>query len=175
VLGEVIPPPPPAVPELPSDEATSHLPVRELLAKHRENKACAACHARFDAFGLVFEGYGPIGERRSKDLAGRAVDARAAFPDGTQGAGIAGLQTYLRAWREQDFLNNLSEKLLAYALGRTLLLSDESLLEEMRARLAAGGYKPSALIETIITSPQFTNKRTPAYQPQRAPQKGTER
>jgi hypothetical protein len=85
------------------------------------------------------------------------------------------LQAYLRARREQDFLNNLSEKLLAYALGRTLLLSDEPLLEAMRARLAAGGYKPSALIETIITSPQFTNKRTPAYQPQRAPQKGTER
>ncbi len=175
VLGEVIPPPPPSVPELPSDEAMSHLPVRELLAKHRENQACAACHARFDAFGLVFEGYGPIGERRAKDLAGRAVDARASFPDGTQGAGIAGLQNYLRARREQDFLNSLSEKLLAYGLGRTLLLSDEPLLEAMRARLAASGYKPSALIETIITSPQFTNKRTPAYQSQRAPQKGTER
>jgi hypothetical protein len=175
VLGEVIPPPPPTVPELPRDEATAHLPVRELLARHRENKACAACHARFDSFGLVFEGYGPIGERRTNDLAGRAVDARAAFPDGTQGAGVEGLQTYLRARREQDFLNNLSEKLLAYALGRSLLISDEPLLEAMRARLAASGYKPSALIETIVASPQFMNKRTLAYQPSRTPQKGNER
>ena len=175
VLGEVIPPPPPTVPELPRDEATAHLPVRELLAKHRENKACAGCHAKFDSFGLVFEGYGPIGERRAKDLAGRAVDARAAFPDGVKGAGIAGLQSYLRARREQDFLNNLSEKLLAYALGRSLLLSDEPLLEAMRARLAASGYKPSALIETIVTSPQFMNKRTLAYQQSRIPQKGNER
>jgi hypothetical protein len=159
VLGEVIPPPPPTVPELPRDEATSHLPVRELLARHRENKACAACHARFDSFGLVFEGYGPIGERRTNDLAGRAVDARAAFPDGTNGDGIAGLQTYLRARREQDFLNNLSEKLLAYALGRSLMISDEPLLEAMRAKLAVSGYKPSALIETIVASPQFMNKR----------------
>jgi hypothetical protein len=162
VLGEVIPPPPPTVPELPRDEATSHLPVRELLAKHRENKACAACHARFDSFGLVFEGYGPIGERRAIDLAGRAVDVRAAFPDGQQGAGIAGLQSYIRANREQDFLNNLSEKLLAYALGRSLLISDEPLLEAMRAKLAASGYRMSALIETIVTSPQFLNKRAPA-------------
>jgi hypothetical protein len=175
VLGEVIPPPPPTVPELPRDEATAHLPMRELLAKHRENQACAACHARFDSFGLVFEGYGPIGERRTKDLAGRAVDARAAFPDGTQGAGLEGLQTYLRARREQDFLNNLSEKLLAYALGRSLLISDEALLEALRARLAASGYKPSALIETIVTSPQFMNKRTLAYQQSRTPQKGNER
>ncbi len=172
VLGEVIPPPPPTVPELPHDEATTILPVRDLLAKHRENKACASCHARFDSFGLVFEGYGPIGERRANDLAGRAVDARASFPNGTQGAGIEGLQTYLRAQREQDFLNNLSEKLLVYALGRSLLISDEPLLEAMRAKLAASGYKLSALIETIVASPQFMNKRTLAYQQQTTQKKG---
>jgi hypothetical protein len=147
------------VPELPRDEATSNLSVREMLAKHRDNKACAGCHARFDSFGLVFEGFGPIGERRTNDLAGRAVDARAAFPDGSQGAGIAGLQTYLRARRELDFLNNLSEKLLAFALGRSLLITDEPLLETMRAKLATSGYKMSALIETIVSSPQFLNKR----------------
>src|SRR5207244_5095138 len=64
VLGESIPPPPATVPELPRDEAKIDLPLREMLAKHRENRACAACHARFDSFGLAFEGYGPIGEQR---------------------------------------------------------------------------------------------------------------
>jgi hypothetical protein len=159
VLGEMIPPPPPTVAELPADEAKTSLPLRELLAQHRNNKACAGCHARFDAFGLVFEGYGPTGERRTNDLAGRAIDARAAFADNTQAEGIAGLQAYLRARREQDFLNTLSEKLLAFALGRSLQLSDEPLLETMKTKLAANGYKPSALIETIVTSPQFLNKR----------------
>ncbi|NOT61151.1 MAG: DUF1592 domain-containing protein, partial [Acidobacteria bacterium] len=154
VLGEVIPPPPPTVPELPRDEATSNLSVRELLVKHRDNVACAGCHARFDSFGVVFEGFGPIGERRTHDLAGRAVDIRADFPDGRQGVGIAGLQTYIRTHREQDFLNNLNEKLLTYALGRTLLITDEPLLEAMRAK-----QRMSALIETIVTSPQFLNKR----------------
>ncbi|MFN0111928.1 MAG: DUF1592 domain-containing protein [Blastocatellia bacterium] len=160
VLGDVIPPPPPTVPELPQDEAKADLSVRELLAKHRENKACAACHARFDSFGLVFEGYGPVGERRANDLAGRAVDARASFPDGSQGIGIEGVQKYIRAKRERDFLNNLNAKLLAYALGRSLMLSDEPLLEAMQNRLAANGHRVSALIETIVTSPQFLNKRT---------------
>ncbi len=92
VLGEMIPPPPPTVPELPCDEATSNFSVRELLVKHRDNIACAGCHARFDSFGVVFEGFGPIGERRTHDLAGRAVDIRADFPDGRKGIGIAGLQ-----------------------------------------------------------------------------------
>jgi hypothetical protein len=160
VLGEVIPPPPPVVPELPRDESKSDLPVRDLLAKHRENAACASCHARFDSFGLAFEGYGPVGERRTKDLAGRPVDAQATFPGGSQGAGLDGLQSYIRARREKDFLNNLCEKTLAYALGRSLILSDEPLLDAMRAKLAASGYKMSALIETIVTSPQFLNRRS---------------
>jgi Protein of unknown function (DUF1592)/Protein of unknown function (DUF1588)/Protein of unknown function (DUF1587)/Protein of unknown function (DUF1585)/Protein of unknown function (DUF1595) len=160
VLGEVIPPPPPVVPELPRDESKSDLPVRDLLAKHRENAACASCHARFDSFGLAFEGYGPVGERRTKDLAGRPVDVKATFPGGGQGAGLDGLRSYIRARREKDFLNNLCEKALVYALGRSLLLSDEPLLEAMRAKLAASGYKMSALIETIVTSPQFLNRRS---------------
>src|SRR5215813_4446255 len=160
VLGEVIPPPPPVVPELPRDESKSDLPVRDLLAKHRENATCSACHARFDSFGLAFEGYGPTGERRTKDLAGRAIDVRATFPGGDQGAGLAGLIAYIRAHREKDFLNNLSEKMLVYALGRSLLLSDEPLLEAMRAKLRASGYRMSALIETIVTSPQFLNRRS---------------
>src|SRR5262245_6112059 len=159
VLGEVIPPPPPVVPELPRDESKSDLPVRDLLARHREHAACASCHARFDSFGLAFEGYGPVGERRSKDLAGRPVDVQATFPGGSQGAGLDGLESYIRARREKDFLNSLCEKTLVYALGRSLMLSDEPLLEEMRAKLPASGYKISALIETIVASPQFLNKR----------------
>jgi hypothetical protein len=161
LLGEVIPPPPPSVPELPRDESKSDLAVRDLLAKHRENPACASCHARFDTFGLAFEGYGPIGERRTKDLAGRTVDARASFPGGHEGAGLAGLQDYIRSKREKDFVNNLSGKMLVYALNRSPVLSDEPLLEQARTKLAENGYRISALIETIVTSPQFLNRRDP--------------
>jgi hypothetical protein len=166
VLGEAIPPPPPVVPELPRDESKSDLPVRDLLAKHREIAVCASCHARFDSFGLAFEGYGPVGERRTKDLAGRAVDVRASFPGGEQGTGIEGLKTYIRAHREKDFLNNLGEKMLVYALGRSSLVSDEPLLDAMQSKLQSSGYKMSALIETIVASPQFLNRR--ASEPSRA-------
>jgi hypothetical protein len=159
VLGEVIPPPPPVVPELPHDEAKTDLPVRDLLIQHRANPVCAACHARFDSFGLTFENYGPVGDRRTKDLAGRAVDTHATFPGGSEGGGYEGLLTYIRGHREKDFVNNLTEKMLIYALGRSPLLSDEPLLDAMRANLAAGGYKFSALTDTIVSSPQFLNRR----------------
>jgi len=163
VLGEVIPPPPPVVPELPKDESKMDLPVREMLAKHRANPVCASCHARFDSFGIAMEGYGPVGEKRNKDLAGRPVDAATQFPGGQQGEGLQGLVTYIRANREKDFVNNITEKMLIYALGRQPLVTDDELVERMRTRLAASGYHLSALIETIVTSPQFLNKRSPDF------------
>ena len=115
------------MPELPKDEAaTGDLTLPQLLARHRADKSCAACHERFDSIGLAFEGYGPIGERRDRDLGGRPVDARATFPDGREGDGIDGLRRYLADRRRDDFVDNLCRKLLAYGLGRTLLPSDEA-------------------------------------------------
>jgi len=159
VLGEIIPPPPPIVPELPADEAKSDLPLRDMLAKHRSVAVCAGCHARFDVFGLAFEGYGPVGEARTTDLAGRPVDTNAVFPGGSQGAGMEGVETYIREHRQADFVDNLSRKLLAYALNRSLQLSDETVIDRMKTRLLAKEYRFDSLVETIVTSPQFLNTR----------------
>jgi hypothetical protein len=147
------------VPELPRDEERMDLPLREMLAQHRADSNCAACHARFDSLGLVFEGFGPIGELRSNDLGGRPIDARASFPGGSQGEGLHGIQKYIRDHRQADFVQNFCDKLLAYALGRSLMLSDQPLLGEMRERLAAGEYRFELAIESIVTSRQFLNKR----------------
>lgn len=160
VLGERIPPPPAKVPELPGDESKlGNLTLRETLARHRADPACAGCHEKFDSFGLVFEGYGPVGEVREKDLGGKSVDSTAIFPGGDDGKGLDGLKAYIRSHREKDFVENLCRKLLAYGLGRTLMPSDDSTVESMRAKLAANGYRFDALVEAIVTSPQFLNKR----------------
>jgi len=159
ILGEVVPPPPPVVPELPHDEATSERPVREMLAKHRENALCSACHARIDSFGLAFEGYSPVGGARTKDLAGRLVDTMVVYPGGSTGNGVAGLQTFIREHRQKEFVTNISRKLLAYALNRSLQLSDESIVERMAAQAPATGYRFGNLVEAIVTSPQFLNRR----------------
>ena len=161
LLGEVIPPPPPKVPELPQDEAKTDAPLRDVLAQHRSNPVCAGCHARFDVFGLAMEGYGPVGEARTKDLAGRAIDASATFPGAVQGAGFRGVQAYIKAKRQQDFLDNISRKLLSYALSRTLQLSDDPVIEQMTTRMSATGYRFGSLVETIVSSRQFLNRRRP--------------
>jgi Protein of unknown function (DUF1588)/Protein of unknown function (DUF1585)/Protein of unknown function (DUF1592) len=161
LLGEKIPPPPAEVPELPADESKlGELTLREVLSRHRADKNCAGCHARFDSIGLAFEGYGPIGERRTKDLGDRPIDERATFPGASkEGAGLEGLRAYLRERRQDDFVDNLCRKFLAYALGRTVLASDDELIQSVRQRLARNDYRFSTLIESVITSPQFLNRR----------------
>ena len=160
LLGERIPPPPAQVPELPTDERkTGTLTLPQILAHHRESPACAGCHARFDSLGLAFEGYGPVGERRTRDLAGRPVEDRAVFPGGSAGAGITGLRSYLHEQRRPEFVDNLCRKLLAYALGRTLIPSDDATVAQMEARLDGGGQRFGVLVDTIVQSRQFLTKR----------------
>lgn len=160
LLGENIPAPPANVPDLPDDESKlGEITLREALARHRADKACAGCHERFDAVGLAFEGYGPVGEARQLDLGGRAVDTRATFPRGGEGVGIEGLRLYLESTRRAEFVDNLCRKLLAYGLGRTLIPSDDATIEAMRRKLDAEGGRFGALIEAIVASPQFRNKR----------------
>jgi hypothetical protein len=161
VLGIRVPPPPPVVPELPSDESKSDLPVRDMLARHRANPFCASCHQRFDSFGLAYEGYGPIGDVRTKDLAGRPVDTAVTYPGGVNGVGFEGLRSFIHDYRQDQFISNICRKLLSYSLNRTLQLSDEALVDTMQTNLAAQGYGFDSLVETIVMSPQFRNKRIP--------------
>jgi hypothetical protein len=87
------------------------------------------------------------------------VDTQTTFPGGREGSGLAGLLDYIRAHRESDFLENLCRKLAAYGLGRTLLPSDDALIQRMRTKLAQNGYRFGILVESIVTSPQFLTKR----------------
>jgi hypothetical protein len=159
VLGETIPPPPPVVPELPSDEAKTDLPIRELLAQHRSNPVCGACHQRFDVFGLTLEGYGPVGETRAKDLGGRPIDPSATLPGNVQESGFTGVKEYIKAHRQDGYVDGLTRKLLSYSLDRSLILSDEPLIANMKSKLALNGNRFDSMVETIVASPQFRNRR----------------
>ena len=169
VLGQVIPPPPPVVPELPADESKSDLPLREKLAQHRSNPVCAACHAKFDSFGLAFEGFGPTGEHRAKDLGGRPVDTMVTFPTGSTGEGLEAVKTYIKEHRQDDFVDTFCRRLLAFALNRSLQFSDEGLVERMKSRGAANQYRFETLVETIASSPQFLYKKEESHEAEAIP------
>jgi len=160
ILGEHIPAPPADVVALPAKETdTNGKTIRELLALHVDDHKCARCHVRFDAIGLSMEGFDPIGRRRTKDLAGRPVDDVVRLSDGSEARGVSDFSKQLLRNRRDDYIRTLSRKMLGYALGRSLQLSDEVLLSEIKVTLDKHGDRFVPLIETIVCSPQFRNQR----------------
>jgi hypothetical protein len=168
LLGEHIPPPPPDVAVLPAKETeTDGKTIRQLMAQHTADVRCANCHQRFDAIGLSMEGFDPIGHGRLKDLAGRPVDNVVRLLSGEEVRGVPEFGRYLASHRRQDFVRTLCHKFLGYALGRSLQLSDQPLLEKMQADLQAKDFHLSALFERVATSPQFRNQRCRDFTPSR--------
>jgi len=159
LLGEKLPRPPRDVPQLPADEATELLTVRELTARHSADPRCASCHARIDPLGFALEEFDAIGRKRDHDLGGRPIDVRTRTKDGVDLEGMAGLRSYLLGERRDAFLRQFNRKLLGYALGRSVGLSDEALLADMTTRMQQNGFRVSVAIETIILSRQFREIR----------------
>ncbi len=157
LLGIPTPPPPNAVPELPEDEKNGQgLTVAQMLARHRQDAACAACHDRIDPLGLALENFDPIGRFRSKDINGTSIGSNAKLHDGRSLEGMAGLVAYVNEEKQQRlFVRRVSRKVLGYALGRSMLPGDSPLLDEIGQKLAANGGRFSTIVEAVVTSPQF--------------------
>lgn len=160
LLGNHLPKPPPDVPELPEDERhTEGLTVRQMVERHRSLPGCAACHDRIDPLGLALEGFDAIGRRRMRDLAGRPVDSGVELQPGIEFRDLAGLRSYLLEQRREEFLRNFCRKLLGYALGRSVEVSDEGLLDEVLQSLQRADFRFSVAVATIVRSQQFLNQR----------------
>jgi hypothetical protein len=160
LLGERLPRPPRGVPRLPDDEAaTEGLTFRQLVEKHASDAKCAVCHVRIDPLGFALEGFDAIGRRRDKDLGGRPIDTRAKTMDGAEFEGLDGLRNYLLTERRDAFVRQFCRKLLGYALGRSVQLSDEPLLDEMHAELKGNAFKIETAILSVVRSRQFREIR----------------
>lgn len=159
VLDDALPPPPPNVPPL-DDEIPEGLTERQLTERHARDPACMTCHSRIDPYGFALEQYDAIGRRRDVDSAGLAIDATATLPDGTVVEGIDGLREYLLTKRRGEFVRQFCRKLLGYALGRAVRLSDEPLLNKMTEVLQANHYQAAKAVELIVSSQQFRQLRS---------------
>jgi Protein of unknown function (DUF1592)/Protein of unknown function (DUF1588)/Protein of unknown function (DUF1587)/Protein of unknown function (DUF1585)/Protein of unknown function (DUF1595)/Planctomycete cytochrome C len=160
LLGEKLPKPPKGVPVLPDDEAASGgLSVRQLVEKHSRDARCASCHIRIDGFGFALEGFDAIGRRRDQDLGGHAIDTRSKAPDGAALEGLEGLRRYLLTTRHNAVYSQFSRKLLGYALGRGVRLSDDPLIDDLKRRIGDDHASLSVIVSKIVLSPQFRDVR----------------
>lgn len=154
MLGYPPPAPPPDVPALTENErGQTPRSVRERMEQHRSNPACASCHAVMDPIGFSLEQFDAIGRWRTAE-GGTPVDATGALPDGRTIEGVSGLRTLLVSRREQ-FVRTVTEKLLAYALGRGVEYYDMPTLRQIVRDAANTEYRWSSIILGIVESRPF--------------------
>jgi mono/diheme cytochrome c family protein len=156
IFGLPVPPPPPGVDQnLPEGKPGAAPPsMRERLAQHRASPSCASCHAAIDPLGFALENFDVIGGWRTVDESGRPVDASGQTVSGAKVEGLAGLRALLLEQPDQ-FPRTVTEKLLAYAIGRPLEYSDRPAVRTIVRDAAAHDYRWSSIILGIAQSPTF--------------------
>jgi hypothetical protein len=153
ILGTPAPPPPANVPALKENKVDSTLSVRERLAEHRANPACASCHDIMDPIGFALENFDAIGRWRDFEY-GASIDSSGGLPDGSIFEGVENLENGLLK-RPELFVRTLSEKLLIFSLGRGIEWYDAPAIRQIVKEAEANEYRFSSIILGIVNSVPF--------------------
>ncbi len=160
ILGERVPPPPADIPELEEQDhkKIEGLTLRQRTELHQSEATCRNCHKILDPIGFGLENFDAIGRWREKNDQGLAIDSAGKLPDGKEFSTPAELKRLL-AKREADLARNLTERLMAYALGRKLEGYDDVVIDQLMVKIAADNYRVRTIITEVITSYLFTHRR----------------
>ena len=160
ILGEQVPPPPPDVPELEDSEQPSveGLTLRQRTEMHQSEPTCANCHKVLDPIGFGLENFDAIGRWRETDEVGVAIDSGGQLPTGASFATPAELKKLL-AERKSDVARNITERLMAFALGRQLEGYDEVVIDQLMEKIAQDDYRMRTMITEIVASYLFTHRK----------------
>jgi hypothetical protein len=157
-LGISPPDPPPNVPAITASQqdVAGNLrepTMRQRMEQHRQNPVCASCHRIFEPLGIALENFDAVGMWRTEEN-GQPIDASGSFVDGTTIGGPASLRALLLRHSDQ-FVRNLTEKLLTYALGRGLEYQDMPLVRKIVRDSASTNYRFSSIVANIVASAPF--------------------
>jgi hypothetical protein len=157
IIGAPPPPPLPDVPALKDNTVSATLSVRQRLAEHRANAACASCHNLMDPVGFSLENFDAIGRWRDLEE-GSPIDATGGLPDGSKFVGVSGLEEGLLQ-RPELFVSTLTEKLLTFALGRGVEPCDAPAVRKIVREARADDYRFSSVILGIVNSTPFKMRK----------------
>ncbi len=159
VLGEEVPPAPANVPALEKQDqkTVANMTLRQRTELHLSNPTCANCHKVLDPIGFGLENFDAIGRWREQDDTGGAIDSVGELPGGRKFTSPKELKGII-AERKTEIARNLTEKLLAYALGRSLEGYDEIVVDHLMETIAKDDYRMQTVIGEIVTSYPFTQR-----------------
>ncbi|MEZ6135918.1 MAG: DUF1592 domain-containing protein [Pirellulaceae bacterium] len=156
LLGTPAAPPPPDVEPLDPD-VRGAITIRQQLEKHRQFSSCNECHRKIDPLGFALENFDPIGRWRDKYPSGREIDASGELPQGDTFKDIIGLKAILLE-REALWTRALTERLLAYATGRHIRVTDRPQVDAILRELHHRGSGLGDLVKAIVVSSTFQHK-----------------
>ena len=161
ILGAPPASPPPNVGTLKeNEEGKKAQSMRELMAAHRRNPSCNGCHGIMDPLGFALENFDAVGQYRTRDrFAGIAIDSSGELPDGTALHGPDDLRRALLT-KPDRFVQTLTEKLMTYALGRSLEYTDMTAVRAIARRTATEDFRFQALVMNIVNSEAFQMRRS---------------
>jgi mono/diheme cytochrome c family protein len=140
-------------------EGEKALSVREIMEQHRSNPSCNACHGIMDPLGFALENFDAIGEWRWQDRwAGTPIDASGQLSDGTAVSGPQDLRKALMR-RPEQFVQTMTEKLMTYALGRSVEYFDMPAIRRIVRDAARDNYRFSSIVMGIVKSPPFQMRK----------------
>jgi len=162
ILGIKPPPPPDVVPAIEPD-VSGTTTIRERLAKHSTDRACAECHRKIDPLGFSLESFDPVGRWRvtyAKPKKGSApkIDTTGEFASGEKYQDFAGFRDILHERREEMFTRHLIRSLLAYSTGRLMEPADEFAVDRIHEKVKQQGLGLRSIVVECLTSDVFRSR-----------------
>lgn len=155
LLGQHMGIPPADVPPLPENAGSQkNKTLRQVFVEHRENPACATCHNKIDPLGFGMENFDAIGRYRTTQN-GKPIDAMGKMPDGSEFNGVTELKDYIMNRKKNEFIRNMSERLLSFALGRQLQYFDEAAIRKIVDSTVKSNFNAATMLEEVILSYPF--------------------
>ena len=135
--------------------------VRAIMEQHRAKPSCNSCHGVMDPLGFALENFDAVGAWRATDVwAGTPIDASSRLVDGTPIGGPVDLRKAILR-RPEQFVQTMTEKLMTYALGRSVEYYDMPAVRKIVRDAAAENYRFSAIVKGIVRSQPFQMRRVP--------------
>ena len=160
MLGDPPPPPPANVEQISEDGESGQAArtFRELLAKHADqSSSCAGCHRKMDPLGYALDNFSPIGRWETK-REGHPIDASGVLPDGRTVDGAVELKELLMSQRDR-FVQNLTEQMMIYGLGRNLDYYDRPAVARIVQAVKQDNYSMKTLTAEVVQSYPFRHRK----------------
>ena len=158
IIGTPPPPPPQNVPNLRENTQLNSASLRERLAHHRSNPACASCHDLIDPIGFSLENFDAVGRWREFEEE-YPINSTGTLPDGSHVASVSDLESSILE-RPHNFANTMTEKLLTFAIGRLVQPVDGPEIRQIVAQAAKHDFRFSEIVSGIVLSKPFRLRRT---------------